>query len=404
MLFVIPINDPDYFWHLKTGEYIVLQRALPVGDIFSSGHLGQPWVLHEWLFEVVLYLMFAWLGTLGIKLFTVTLAMFTLGILFLLTQRMSRSPTIAGALMLAVLVPFATGIFPQPQIVTYFCFCFFLFVLVSYKYFEAGMSLWLLPILMVVWVNAHGGYVIGIALIGMFTVCEWVRYWSDLRRDPSQKKGLVRLAQVACATVAASLINPGLFERWLYPFQVLGMATNEHIQEWQSPNFHTFSAKGYLLLVLLFLLSYAHAKRKSDLTETVVPIFFLVNGFLAMRHIPLPVLPIAPYIALALRRCELSRLTDRLRGTYIAKIYKALIGSSPELGKSEFVLNWIVLASLGIALSIYAPTFHAKDDEKLNEALPVNAANFVLANGISGNLFDSYRYGGYLLYRFWPDR
>ena len=107
-------------------------------------------------------------------------------------------------------------------------------------------------------------------------------------------------------------------------------------------------------------------------------------------------------------------MTDRLRGTYFAKIYKALIGSSPDLGKSEFVLNWIVLASLGIALSklaslgialsIYAPTFHAKDDEKLNEALPVNAASFVLANGISGNLFDTYHYGGYLLYRFWPDR
>lgn len=404
LLFLTTINDPDYFWHLKTGEYIVLQRALPVGDIFSSRHLGQPWVLHEWLFEVALYLMFAWLGTLGVKLFTVTLAVFTLGMLFLLMQRISRSPTIAVALLLTVLGPFAIGISPRPQLITYFCFCFFLFVLVSYKYFDAGVSLWLLPLLMVVWVNAHGGYVIGIALIGIFTVCEWVGYWSSFGRDLLRRKGLVRLAQVACATVAASLINPGHFERWLYPFEVLGMAANEHIQEWQSPNFHGFIGKWYLLLVLLFVFSYIYAKCKPDLTEAVVPTFFLVNGFLATRHIPLAVLAMVPFIALALRRCEMSRLIDRLRGTYLAKMYKNLIGRGPELGQSEFVLNWALLAGIGIALSIYASTFAAQEDVKLNEMLPVNAANFVLANGISGNLFNTYHYGGYLIYRFSSDR
>lgn len=405
LLFQIPINDPDYFWHLKTGEFIVLQRALPAGDIFSSMYLGQPWVLHEWLFEVVLYLMFAWLGTFGVKLLTVILAVSTLGMLFVLVRRIGRSLSIAMALLLMVLVPFAGGISPRPQMITYFCFCFFVFVLISHKYFGARRFLWLLPLLTVVWVNSHGGYVIGIALLGLFTVCEWADFWIKPQQNPSQRKALVRLAKVTCASVVASLINPGLFERWLYPFQVLGMAANEHISEWQSPNFHALSAKWYLLVVLLFLLSYAYAKRKPNLTEAVVPTFFLATGFLAVRHIPLAMLVIAPFFALSLRRCEARGLTDRLGGTYLAKNFTRLTRSSPELGqKSEVFLNWTLLVSLGIALSIYAPSFQAKDNEKLNDLLPVNAANFVLANGISGNLFNTYHYGGYLIYRFWPVR
>ena len=404
LLFEISIDDYDYFWHLKTGEYIVLQRALPVGDIFSSTHLGQPWVLHEWLFEVVLYLMFAWLGTFGVKLLTVAIGVFTLGLLFVLIQRITRSLSMALALLLLLLVPFYGGLSPRPQLVTYFCFCFFLFVLVSYKYFGARVSLWLMPLLMVVWVNSHGGYVIGITLLGLFSICEWAGYWFNLRRQASQKKHLVRLTQVTCATVAASLINPSIFERWLYPFQVLGMAANEYIAEWQSPNFHELGGKLYLLLVILFLLSYVYVKRKPDLTEVVVPTFFLATGFLAVRHIPLAVLAIAPFFALSLRRCEVRPLTNSLRGTYLAKTYKRLIDSGPELGKKEFFLNWTLLASLGITLSVYAPTFQAKNDEKLNNKLPVNAASFVLANEISGNLFNTYEYGGYLIYRFWPDR
>lgn len=404
LLFVITIDDPDYFWHLKTGEYIVSQRTLPVGDIFSATHFGHPWVLHEWLFEVVLYLMYAWLGTLGVKLLTVALAILTLGTLFVLIRRITGSLSVTLFLLLMVLVPFSSGISPRPQLVTYFCFCFYLFVLVSYKYFKARAPLWLLPLLMVVWVNSHGGYVIGISLLGVFIVCEWVSYWSDELREPSRRKDLVRLSQVACATAMASLLNPGLMERWIYPFQVLGMAANEHISEWQSPNFHSLDAKWYLLLVLIFFLLNVYAKRKPDLTEAVVPTFFLVAGFLAIRHIPLAVLAIAPFFAIALGRCDLVPLANRLRATYLAKILKRLNDKGPELGQREFLLNWTLLAVLGVVLFVNAPALQSKADEKLNKALPVNAASFVLANGISGNLFNTYHYGGYLIYRLWPNR
>ena len=99
LLATLQLTDSDYFWHLKAGEYIVTQGALPHGDVFSFTHLGQPWVLHEWLFEVVLYGMFAWLGPLGVKLLSATLATTALGITYALLRRLAASPSIAFTLL-----------------------------------------------------------------------------------------------------------------------------------------------------------------------------------------------------------------------------------------------------------------------------------------------------------------
>ncbi|SFH93172.1 hypothetical protein SAMN04515618_10610 [Collimonas sp. OK307] len=401
LLFIQPLIDPDYFWHLKTGEYIFSHHALPAGDIFSFTRFGQPWVLHEWLFEVVLYGMFAWLGPLGVKLLTITFAMSALGLVFVLTRRIGQSPTVAFVLMLVAIVPFAGSISPRPQLITYAFFAIFLFVLLSHKYYNAGRSLLLLPLLMVIWVNAHGGYVIGIALIGLFTVCEWIGYWTGVR-ESQKKQRLVWLTQITCATALASLVNPEFLARWLYPFQVLGMAANERIQEWQSPNFRDFGPKAYLTLVLIFILSYIFASRKPDTTEVVIPIFFLVTGFLAIRHIPVAVLTVIPFIALALSRGTVAAISASWHRSGLARWYFKWLGNSSEIGQREFALNWIVLVIFIISLMAYAPTFHAGDKEKTDDLLPVNAASFVAASGITGNMFNSYGNGGYLIYRLSP--
>ena len=82
LLFGTQLNDPDYFWHLKAGEYIFANRGLPSGDPFSYTFHGQPWALHEWLFEVALYGVFALLGPGGVKLLTAVLGMLSLYIVF----------------------------------------------------------------------------------------------------------------------------------------------------------------------------------------------------------------------------------------------------------------------------------------------------------------------------------
>jgi hypothetical protein len=400
LLIAAPLSDTDYFWHLKTGEYIVAHRALPAGDIFSFTRFGQTWVMHEWLFEVLLYEMYAAAGPFGVKLLSASFAVFSLGMTFLLMRRIGASPTWCRILSLAAVVPFFGGLSPRPHLVTYAALAIFMFVLLNCKYRRARHSLLVLPIVMVVWVNAHGGYVIGIALACLFAACEWSVYLTSQRRTSMRKRRLIRLSQVVILIVLASLANPGFVRHWLYPFQVLGMAAAERIQEWQSPNFHELGAKAYLLLVVLFLLSYTYSKRKPDLTELMVPGFFLINGFLAIRHIPLAALAITPFIGLAISSGTCFAWPRRWKTSALGRFSSDW--GARELGQSEFVLNWIVLALLAAGLTLFAPILRANEETRINRTLPVGAANYVISHNLTGNMFNSYDYGGYLIYRLAP--
>jgi hypothetical protein len=253
-------------------------------------------------------------------------------------------------------------------------------------------------------VNAHGGYVVGIALVCLFTAAEWINYWMAAVRDPAQKQRLVRLTQVACATTLASLLNPGFIEHWLYPFQVLGMAANERIQEWQSPNFHKLGPQIYLLLLVLLMFSYSYAAPRADVTELLIPGFFLFNGFISGRHISLAVLTAVPFIALALSRGGTAACTAWWQRSRLARMYASSLGSGKQLGHGEGLLNWIVLLVLAVGLVLYAPLFRAREMKKVNDTLPVGAVEYVLAHRIQGKMFHNYNDGGYLIYRLGPDR
>jgi hypothetical protein len=256
---------------------------------------------------------------------------------------------------------------------------------------------------MVAWVNFHGGYVIGIALVFLFAGAEWLNFWFGAARAPAQKQRLVQLTLVAIATALASLANPEFASHWLYPFQVLGMEANRSIQEWQSPDFHGLGSRIYLLLCGLFVLSYIYARPRADFTELLIPGFFLFNGFVALRHVPLAVLAVLPFIALALARGSTAACAASWQGSRLGCWYASRAGKGKQLGKAEGVLNWIVLLAIVLLLSLYQPLFRA-NEAKQAARLPAAAADFVIANRIGGNMFNGYGDGGYLIYRLGPER
>jgi hypothetical protein len=409
LLTLLPLTDPDYFWHLKTGEYIAAHRALPAGDVFSFTRAGQPWVLHEWLFELGLYGAFAAGGERGVVLLTVTLALGALALAFTAARRAARSAGAAWIATGAGALAIAGGIAARPQLVTYLCFAFTLSALLGFKYADRGerqiRALFALPFVMVVWVNAHGAYAVGIALLLLFAACEWLAWAMRPVRDAGQKRRLVRLTQATALVVLASLANPGVFERWLYPFQVLGMAANEFIQEWQSPNFHYFGPKAFLGLVLLFFVSNIHAVRKPDLTEVALPLVFTVQACISLRHVLLAALVLVPFTALALARGPLAALEAAMRRAPPVRWYLSRRGAAdPDLGAKEFVLNWVVVALTCAAC--FPAWMHRDPSERAGQAgdsMPAKgAADFVEAHRIGGRLFNQYQDGGYLIYRLAP--
>lgn len=389
IFYSLVLADPDYFWHLKAGEYLATQ-GFPAGDPFSYTFAGQPWTLHEWLFELVLYLAFAQLGVAGVKAFTAVLAVTALYIAYATAARVLQGSTLALALTVVLFLFQTVGIAPRPQLVTTICFAALIYLIVGFKYFNDDRRLWLMPPLMIVWVNAHGGFIAGIALLGIFCALEWTRYLV-LRQCDIEPARLVRFTLFALGGVLATAVNPDHVRHWLYPFEVMNLTyAISIIQEWQSPNFQKFQNKLFLGFVFLFFLTYIYRSKRPDLTEVGVPLFFLTAAFVSIRHVPVAAIVLAPFAAIALRDSKLPAL------------YANHLGSGTQLGKREAVLNWAIVAVVGAVVGVASPARQAAEQEVLGMRLPVKAVEFIKANGIEGRMFNEYSAGGYLIYAMYP--
>lgn len=392
MLFRTELNDPDYFWHLKAGEYVVSHMALPSGDPFSYTFQGKPWAVHEWLFEVGLYGVFALLGPTGVKVLTAFLGILSTYIVYRAANRLLGKSTMALALSICYVILQAGGFAPRPQLVSYVLFAAFVQLLVAFKYFADDRRLWLIPPLLLLWVNMHGGYVIGIVLLGLFCCCEWFMHWTG-HTDAGYRRRLVKLSLIAAVGALATVLNPDNIGAWLFPFQVMNMDfANSVIAEWQSPNFHDLAAKFFLLFVFAFFLAYIYRRTKPDLTEVMLPMVFLFAGFVSTRHIPLAALILVPFVAVALRDGPAQQC------------YSRVVGSGRDLGNTEYVLNWIILCVVGVAFYVLNLPHQLKEQARLNETMPVKAVEFIKSRGITGRMFNEYGHGGYLIHQMYPQR
>lgn len=396
--------DPDYFWHLKTGEFIVTHGALPQGDIFSYVRLGQEWSLHEWLFEVILYGVYVLGGEFAVTLMTASLGLLAIVIVGRSAFTLTKDRAAACVAVAVGFAPFAGGITPRPQLISFCLAAYFLSHLLDFKYRKADVSLWWMPAAMFVWVNAHGGFVVGVAFLFAFTCCEWVLAWFGRAYETAaDRKRLLRLTKVCGLTLAATAVNPDFIWHWSYPIMVLGMKANAVIVEWQSPNFHIPGAEqAYLFFAVVFVLAYIYAARKRDLTEIAIPGLFILNGFISMRHMALASLVSIPFLALALHDGILARAGQYWRESAVSRAFDRVPGARYELGPREFVLNWIALLILAIGFVALRPTLELKKQLALEDLYPVKAVDYVIAHRIKGRMYNEYNHGGYLINRLYP--
>lgn len=403
LLMSMQLIDPDYFWHLRTGQYVIEHGALPSSDIFSYTHAGKPWFLHEWLFEVVLYGVHFLLGELGIKLLVSVLATATLVISHATANRLLGKPGMAFFLTLFCFILVTPYISPRPQLVTFLLLALFLRVLIGFKYFGENRGLPALPLLMAVWVNFHGGYAIGLALLFLFTICEWLIFLAADERNALQRQRLQWLRLTAVVTLLASAANPYFIGHWLYPFQVMGMeSSRSYISEWRSPDFHSLWGKSYLALVGAFFIATTYRRGKADLTELAVPLLFFVVGFIAVRHIPLAVITAIPFMAVALAQQPATQMMPARWLRVCSAWHERRLRQGNDLGDKEYFLNWMLLVLMLAGFLLYYPVGNADTVEKSRRRVPVEATAFILKEGIQGRIYNTYHYGGYLIQQLYP--
>lgn len=406
MLLFPKFEDPDFYWHLKTGELIVTTGQLPWHDVFTYTNSGNHWVLSEWLSQVIFYLLYQQAGLVGVAAITALVYALCWFITYKTCQLLLQDE---GKAIIVVMMFCATmgALAPRPHIFTFLFFSILLHQLFMFKYRASDRGLIFIPLMMAIWANAHGGFFIGLVLLTAFLVAEWSHHLLVDNVGRIETRRLRKLSLIAIAGFLATAINPHGWEYWLYPYQaIVSSGDTQFISEWQSPNFHKVFFQYFLVVVFLFFMNMIYAKKKPDVTELGVSLVFIGGAFFSVRNIPLAALVLAPFFSVFYQELSLARLFKKPDFTpksgLSAIAHHIMVAGNRQVGGSAPLANWLLLIASLFAILLLYPSRKEHNNMAVARILPVAATDFVIKHNISGNMFNTYHYGGYLIYRLYP--
>jgi len=393
-----PITDPDFWWHLKTGQYIVETRSIPHTDIFSTLRFGSEWVTHEWLSEVFIYGVFRTLGYGGlIVVFSIVITA-AFWIAYQRCRQLAGHPYVAGfALLLGAAATMPTwGV--RPQMFSLLFASIFISFLDRYSRREAMPSIWWLAPVMILWVNLHAGFALGLVLI-VLTIAGLLLDWLLLRKDSFAD--VLRRARPLCwlliICVAAVCLNPNGARIYSYPFETLSShAMMQYIQEWRSPDFHNplFQALALLLLATFSALALSNKRpRPGQLLMLVVTAWATLQSGRNVAFFALVAMPL-------LAEHSWTFITNHRWGQWLIASEKR---KPDERSTLKIVLNVLLLVIVLTVVALGVVRAVAKQPVIEAQEFPAAAADFIRDQKPPQPIFNEYVWGGYLIWRLYPD-
>jgi hypothetical protein len=416
------LGDAGIGWHIRTGQLILATHALPHVDPFSSSMAGHTWYAWEWLFDLIV----GWLDSIAGLNGVVLLAALVIATTFAWTFRLllSRGTNIFVGLALVLLAAAAAAIhfLARPHVLTWLLTVLWFWILESSFGLRRAASrktwqLWLLPPLMVLWVNLHGGFLIGFALLGIYWICaawQWFRLPSERFADVLQKIRAARnvrtLTFIAVLSLLATFVNPYGWNLHLHVYRYL---TNrflmDHIDEFQSPNFHLVAEKCFAGLLLLTLVGLAVRKKEvtgAEPSQGLVILFAVYAGLYASRNLPIAslllILVIGPWLSSWFLRLAERAGAMRPGRFSLFHFWQRMQAVECSLRGHLWPIAAVVLAC-GIAANSgklgATPLMDAHFSEK---RFPAKAVTYLQEKDIQGPVLAPDYWGGYLINRLYP--
>jgi len=402
------LGDAGTGWHIRTGQLILDTKTIPHTDPFSSTMQGRPWFAWEWLYDLVVGKLDRAFGLNGVVWLTAVIAAGVFAWTFRAIVLHGTNLLVALVLYLLAVSASTIHLLARPHVFSWLFALGWFLILSDYERKGAGWrrgKLWLLPLLMIVWVNVHGGFVLGFALLGIFWLAaawEWVSTSGDRIEDTLERlssSGRMReLLVTGLLTALATMVNP---YAWNLPRHVWSYLNDrflmDHIDEFRVPDFHLIAPKCFLALVLLAMVALARRGRESSgcqmrISAILTLLFATASGVYASRNIPVSSLLLAMVIGPALSPGNgwWGGFLDRMRETEMA-----LRGHL-----------WPIVAVL-VTLGIVANGGRAGSAQLMDAHFdprrqPVAAVDYLEKNRIAGPVLAPDMYGGYVIYRLYP--
>jgi hypothetical protein len=361
-------QDPDTFWHLATGSWILGHWSFPSGDVFSHTMPGATWVMFEWLAQILLaglHGVTGWPGVAVIWTFSATAA------IALLANHLLRyvNGVLAASVSLLAILVLNHHFLARPHVLAWPLLVLWASGVLKAADERLPPSMYLVP-LMTLWANTHASYAVGLGLAGFLT----------LEAVIASRAAAGRWAIFLAASTGAALLTPDAFENL---FRVLGMHSKAvqlaNINEWAPAVFGGYNP------IEIWLFSFlAFCFLNGFRFPAIRILFFLLLVHMAFSHVRHAALLVflGPMLV---ARSVMAQLSSSVRTTFPA----ALISNRRMLA-GVVAVAMVVLAVLVFDRSPdwRPPPSHA----------PAEALHTARSAGVQGKVLNDYDFGGYLIF------
>jgi hypothetical protein len=395
------LPDPDLWGHLRFGQAALASGHVIARDTYSYSVAGGLWRNHEWLTEIIMALAYNSLGVVGLKLWKFACVAATMVLMALGLAETGASPTIQmNTLGLAALAMVPQNQF-RPQLFTFMLLAATLALLARDNY-RGRARLWLVIPIMLLWGNLHGGFIIGIATMAVYTAVIGLQ---DLIAGRGVGRAL-RLGLIALAGTLATLVSPYGIDAWLVVLNALRhYAAQPIIADWQpllaaialgwrtGPADTIFFICGALVMAA-FAIAFIRALHGDDLPLVAIAAMLSVGGLMAVRNMPLAMVACAAPLA---RHTEL--IAARRRRRKLARDPAATPAVATVPGDRSGVNPWIAV-SIAIMLALVGGLFSPRIPVAIDS--PVDAVAFMRQHDLHGNILSNFASGEYLIWHLAP--
>jgi hypothetical protein len=368
------VVDPDIWWHLRSGEWILQHHAFPQTDPFSSFGADKPWAAYSWLYELLVLGMFRQWSLMGLVAFTTAMVTAITAALQLMMQRLQADFTKAALLTIAAMIPLARLFTPRPWLFTILFFVIEINILLHARETGRKRALLWLPVIFAFWANIHVQFIDGLLVLGIAAAEPLAERWWPYRQT---RLRIGTMGTVFAACIAATLLNP----YGIYIYRVAYELASQNgvinlISELQPIQFRSI---GDYLIVFLALAAVGVMawKRRFPFFESALLAFGVVASFRSVRDVWIVLVAATAVLA--------SFLPDQQRKSC----------QLPAIALVPVVLITLLLLWAGTLLYQVNETGLR---DRLAKDLPVKAVEAVKLKGYSGPLFNDYGWGGFLIW------
>jgi hypothetical protein len=383
--------ETDFWQHLLVGKVIWQMGRVPTTQLWSWPSYGDPEVNSAWLFRALIWGCWSLGGVWGLFAWRWVMTLAAFGLLWATARRMGAGGFAALLIPVACALAYRSRSQIRPETLAAVYLALELWILETRRNGGRDRTAWI-PVIALAWANTHLSYFLGFILLGIHWVAAQLAGWRRGRRGTGADPRPGRLLVVGLAAFAVSFLNPFGWRALWQPFDFALHWRNDPmfkaIGELQHLPLAALGWNGVAFVVILWplLIAWRARRRGWDLVEAPSFLVFASFAWSSVRFLG--------YLSL-------------VSLPYLARDLDAWVATRPWPGWSAPPWRRAALASIACvalvlpAWSIRATRFGVGIDTRY---VPERACEFMAVEGIRGRGFNHFHFGGYMLWRFWPER